>query len=167
VIHPDEWYMHKALALAHRAAERYDEVPIGAVVVDKHGVIIGRASNSVERKKTQAAHAEVLALVQAGKKSGDWRLEECTIFVTLEPCGMCMDLIQLSRIARVVYGATSPLFSYRLDNQGQVPIYKKNSPVIVSGICQERSGELLKDFFKKKRRESRVWSKEDQRDDRP
>lgn len=155
----DEWYMHKALMVAKRAAAVYDEVPIGAVVVDSTGAIISRAGNSVERTKTQAAHAEVLAIARAGKKRGDWRLEECTIFVTLEPCGMCMDLIFLSRIARVVYGAASPLFSYRLDKQGQIPIYKKNTPAMVSGVCQDMAGELLKDFFKKKERTRVIGAK--------
>lgn len=158
----DTWYMSKALEQAQKAFDN-DEVPIGAIVVSTDGTIIGRGANAVEQKKTQAAHAEVIAIIRAGKKINDWRLEGCILFVTLEPCGMCMNLIELSRIKRVVFAADSPLFSYRLDKDGQIPIYKKNIATCSSGVCSEEASQLLKTFFRKKRKEKREWSKKSSR----
>ncbi len=110
--------MRQALKLAQKAAV-IDEVPIGALVVNEQGVILGRGYNMVEKLCTQTAHAELRALTQAGKKVGDWRLNGCWLYVTLQPCAMCLNSIKLSRIQGVVYGAESPLFGYHLDNTGE------------------------------------------------
>jgi len=142
--------MRQALAQAHRAFER-DEVPIGAVVVNKDGAIIARGYNQVEVQDTQSAHAELLAINKAGKKRGDWRLNDCWLYVTLEPCSMCMNLIYLSRFAGVVFGAASPLFGYRLDNTQSDQVYKKVTICVVEGVGADESAQLLKNFFNKKR----------------
>jgi len=97
----DKKYMCQALTLARKALAS-DEVPIGALVVDEQGVIVGRGFNQVMKRCTQRAHAEVTALAQAGKKRGDWRLNGCVLYVTLEPCAMCMAFAYLSRVQAVV-----------------------------------------------------------------
>jgi tRNA(adenine34) deaminase len=152
MMHDDLYYMRQALVQAHKAAAK-DEVPVGAVIVDADGKIIARAHNLVEAKKTQGAHAECLAIAQAGKKRGDWRLEECTIYVTLEPCAHCIQLIIMSRVKRLVYGAASPLFGYTLDTHGMVSIYKNSHFLtsVVAGIEAQESARLMQQFFKNKR----------------
>ena len=94
----NEYYMKKALVLARKAFD-LGEVPVGSIVVDSNEKIIGRGYNSVEKNKSQLAHAELLAISKAVKKRGDWRLDGCTLYVTLEPCGMCFHAIGLSRIS--------------------------------------------------------------------
>jgi tRNA(adenine34) deaminase len=151
-----EFFMQKALRQA-AVALKYGEVPIGAVVVDAQGVVLGRAFNKVETVHTQTAHAEVLAIARACKKNGDWRLNGCWLYVTLEPCLMCLGLIQLSRIEGVVFGAKSHLFGSRLHTGPQLPSYAKHLKV-EGGIKEAESIALLKAFFKdvrKKRKDSR------------
>ena len=145
-------YMQQALVQAHKAANA-QEVPIGAVIVNAQGKVISRAYNKVEQHNTQVAHAEVLAISKAGKKVGDWRLLGCWIYVTLEPCAMCLNLILLSRMEGIVFGATSPLFGYHLDKAGTLSIYKnRHLPIkVVSAVGEEESIALLKHFFKQKR----------------
>lgn len=147
----DIFFMQEALAQAKLAAE-IDEVPIGAIVVNSEGDIIARAYNSVERDCTQRSHAESLAIEYAAKSLGDWRLDGCWVYVTLEPCSMCMGLIKLSRLAGVVYGASSPLFGFSLDNEQDLWLYKKGIISIVEGIGGDQAAELLKKFFHKKRK---------------
>lgn len=146
----DHYYMERALTCAHKAYEQ-DEVPIGAVVVDNNGVIIGRGYNRVEQLSSQNAHAEIRALVAATKKRNDWRLDGCWLYVTLEPCTMCMGLIALSRLEGVVFGAASPLFGYRLDKDADIWLYKKDAVQSIEGVCALQSTEILKKFFKKQR----------------
>lgn len=146
----DAQYMQKALDQASLAFAQ-DEVPIGAVVVERDGTLIGAGYNLVEAKKTQQAHAEMLALNQAVQFRNDWRLDGCTLYVTLEPCSMCIGLIRLSRISRVVYAADSPLFGYHLDNQGDSWVYK-NDIEIRAGVAADEARQLLKQFFQKKRK---------------
>jgi tRNA(adenine34) deaminase len=146
-------FMQEALTQAKLAYE-IDEVPIGAVVVNSEGDIIARAYNSVERDCTQRAHAECLAIEQAGKSLGDWRLSGCWLYVTLEPCSMCMGLIRLSRLAGVVYGASSPLFGFSLDNADDLWVYKRGVISVVEGVGVDEAADLLKDFFHKKRKKS-------------
>ncbi len=147
-----QFYMQKALALARRAFAA-DEVPIGALIVDRSGAIIARAFNLPECKMTQTAHAELLALAKAGKKIGDWRLEGCWLYVTLEPCAMCMNAIILSRVEGIVFGAESPLFGYqKVDKHTPSWLYKRDNLAIIGGICEEESRTLLQDFFKQKRK---------------
>lgn len=149
----DILFMNLALKQA-RLAFKKDEVPVGAVVVDAKGMVIGRGHNLVEHKHQQTAHAEVIAINKAAKKIGDWRLNGCTLYVTLEPCSMCMSLAALSRIDRVVYGASSPLFGYELDKQQNDQVYNRNVQFVTKGICADESRALLQQFFKKKRRKS-------------
>jgi len=148
----DQLFMRQALACARRAFA-YDEVPIGAVIVDATGSVIGRGYNRVEKRKCQIAHAEAVAIERATQKRADWRLDGCWIYVTLEPCSMCMSLIQLSRCVGMVYGAKSPLFGYRLDNTPGSPVYKRDAFTIVGGIQGEHSAHLLQTFFQRKRKE--------------
>src|SRR5690348_11818590 len=98
----DLFFMQEALIEAHKSQQN-DEVPVRAVEINKDGIIIARGHNNVEKDCTQRSHAESLASEQAGKQLGDWRLEECWLYVTLEPCSMCINLIKLSRLAGVVY----------------------------------------------------------------
>ncbi|WP_296240971.1 nucleoside deaminase, partial [uncultured Faecalicoccus sp.] len=102
----DAYWMKKALAQAQLAASK-DEVPIGCVIVYKDK-ILSRAYNQREKKQSSLAHAEILAIEKACKKLGSWRLEDCTLYVTLEPCPMCTGAIIQSRIPRVVFGAYDP-----------------------------------------------------------
>lgn len=145
------FYMQKALAQARRALAA-DEVPIGAVVVAPDGTIVGRGFNQVEKRGCQIAHAEMLAVQQASKKQGDWRLLGHWVYVTLEPCSMCMNFMKLSRVAGIVYGAESPLFGYHLDNDSGHRVYNKIAVQIQKGVCAEEAASLLKQFFQKKRK---------------
>lgn len=150
----DTYFMNQALTQAKRAFAK-DEVPVGAVVVSPQGNIIARGHNQVEKKHTQAAHAEVQALVKAGKKVADWRLEGHWLYVTLEPCAICMNLIYLSRLAGVIYGAKSPLFGYHhLDNNGSSSLYKRDAVMVIADICGQEAAQLLRTFFKEKRNKS-------------
>lgn len=146
----DLFFMKEAFDQAKLAYE-IDEVPIGAVVVNSEGVIIARSHNSVERDCSQRSHAECLAIELAGKALGDWRLSGCWLYVTLEPCSMCMGLIKLSRLAGVVYGAASPLFGFRLDKQEDLWVYKRDPMLVIEGVMVEETASLLKDFFHNKR----------------
>ncbi|NDD54140.1 nucleoside deaminase [bacterium] len=156
-----ETFMGKAIKQA-LVSLKYKEVPIGAVVVDKHGTVIGRGYNKMETAACQLAHAEARAIAQACKRIGDWRLNGCTIYVTLEPCLMCIGLIQLSRIEAVVFGATSPLFGSVVTTSLPLPSYAKHLS-IESGIRAEECMALLQSFFKnvrKQRKEKRRGSSE-------
>lgn len=146
----DIFFMQQVLHLAQNAFDK-DEVPIGALVVDQHGKIIGKGFNCTENKNSQAAHAEIIALQKAGAKIKNWRLEGCWLYVNLEPCAMCMNMAILSRIEGVVFGAQSPLFGFHLDNDLSIGIYKKGAPKIVAGVEQDQAAQLLKRFFKTKR----------------
>jgi len=147
---PDVFYMQSALRCAHKAAAA-DEVPIGAVIV-RNGEVIGRAWNQVELLKDATAHAEMLAITQAEAAVGDWRLGECDLYVTKEPCPMCAGAIVLSRLRRVVFGCSDPkggaaggwinlLQSDALNHRCEV----------TSGVLAEESAALLRQFFGKKR----------------
>jgi len=149
----DLFFMQEALVEAKKAQE-IDEVPIGAIVVNKKGVIIARGYNRVEKDCTQRSHAEGLAIEQAGKGLKDWRLENCWIYITLEPCTMCMELIKLSRLAGVVYGASSPLFGFQLDKIEDLSVYKRDTFSIIEGVRSNESADILKQFFRKKRKNS-------------
>lgn len=149
----DLFFMQQALEQAQLAAD-INEVPIGAVIVSTEGAIIGRGHNSVERDCTQRSHAECIAIEQAGKSLGDWRLNGCWLYVTLEPCSMCMGLIKLSRLDGVVYGAASPLFGFRLDNQEDLWVYKGDALKVIEGIRAAEAAVMLKNFFYKKRKQS-------------
>jgi tRNA(adenine34) deaminase len=146
----DIFFMKKALQEAKKAFDK-DEVPIGAIVVAPDGkLILSKSHNLTEQKKCQSAHAEVLAIEKACKKMGDWRLNDCTIYITLEPCAMCMNLILLSRIKKVVFALESKLYGFSIDKYSTFELYK--CPMqIRKDICMQESLDLLQLFFKRKR----------------
>ena len=148
--HSDSWYMRKALALARKAASQH-EVPVGALIVNEQGLIIGRGFNRVEQLNSQLEHAELRALRQATRKQNDWRLDECTVYITLEPCIMCLCALGLSRCRRIVYAARSPLFGGTVDKICLPSLYTKHLRLIESGLCADEAADLLKRFFKQKR----------------
>ena len=148
-----ELLMQKAINQA-KVALRHGEVPIGAVVVNKEGVIIGRGYNRMEEAGCQLAHAEARAIAQACKKIGDWRLNGCSIYVSLEPCLMCIGLIQLSRVESVIFGAPSPLFGCGLSKDAPVPSYAKHLR-ITHGILASECALLLQDFFRQARKKEK------------
>lgn len=146
----DQKFMKAALAQARKAAV-HNEVPVGAIVVDAQGVVIGRGYNKVESCGSQTAHAELQALLKATRIKKNWRLTGCWMYVTLEPCVMCIGLIVNSRMAGVVYAAQSFLFGYSLDKHIASWVYKKNAFRVIHGVCSQEAVVLLKDFFSKKR----------------
>jgi tRNA(adenine34) deaminase len=146
----DRRFMQEALALARQALDAED-VPIGALVV-RRGRIIGRGYNQREKLQDPTAHAEMIALTAAAAHVGHWRLEGCTLYVTLEPCPMCAGALVLARLPRLVYGASDSkagasgsLFTLtqdpRLNHQVET----------VAGILAEPSAELLREFFRHRR----------------
>ncbi len=143
------YFMSLAIDQANLALQK-NEVPVGAVLVDENEGVISQGYNKIETLKCQTAHAEIIVIEDACKKKGDWRLDGCKIYITLEPCLMCFGLIQLSRLDAVFYGAKSQLFGFGLDNGDGFPIYKKDL-FVRGGIKAEDSVALLQDFFKDKR----------------
>ncbi|MFB5198554.1 tRNA adenosine(34) deaminase TadA [Neobacillus sp. KR4-4] len=151
----DEYFMKEAMKEAKKA-EAIDEVPIGAVLV-MDGKIVARAHNLRETDQTAIAHAELIAIDQACRETGTWRLEESTLYVTLEPCPMCAGAIILSRVKRVVYGAADPkagcagtLMNLLEDNR-----FNHQSGV-TSGVLERECGQLLSDFFRKIRERKKL-----------
>ncbi|MFD1416261.1 tRNA adenosine(34) deaminase TadA [Oceanobacillus jeddahense] len=146
----DEKYMAAALQEARRAW-MLNEVPIGAVVV-KDGEIIGRGFNLRESMQTTLTHAELLAIQDANQKVGSWRLEDCTLYVTLEPCPMCAGAIVQSRVKRVVYGASDPKAGCAgtLMNLLEEPRFNHQVEV-KSGVLEPQCSTVLKNFFKELR----------------
>lgn len=147
----DEHYMREALRMARKAA-RLDEVPIGAVIVH-HGQIIGRAWNQVETLKDATAHAEMLALTQAESALEDWRLSECDLYVTKEPCPMCAGAIVHCRIRRVIFGCGDAKGGAAggFWNLLQAPNLNHRSE-ITPGVLAEDSVAILKAFFAEARK---------------
>lgn len=146
----DIYFMGECLAQARKALIS-DEVPVGAVVVNAHGLVVARAYNAVEAQCSQRAHAESLALAKAGKKCNNWRLDGHWLYITLQPCIMCMGLIRLSRLDGVVYGAPSPLFGSGLDFELPSTVYKSQI-ALIGGVLQDEAAVLLKEFFQDKRK---------------
>ena len=146
----DATFMREALRLAAKAREA-DEVPVGAVVV-RAGKIIGRAYNQVELLKDATAHAEMLALTQAEAAAGDWRLVDCDLYVTKEPCVMCAGALIHVRIRRLVFGCADPRSGAAgsVMNLLQNPAFNHHCE-ITSGILQNECAAILQDFFRKKR----------------
>jgi len=146
----DEYFMREALRQAVKAYEA-DEVPVGAVVV-RAGRIIARAYNQVELLKDATAHAEMLALTQAEAAVGDWRLTECDLYVTKEPCPMCAGALVHTRIRRVIFGCTDPSAGAAgsMMNLLQMPAFNHRCE-ITSGVLQKECATILQDFFRKRR----------------
>ncbi len=142
-------FMEEALKQAKKAAKK-DEVPVGAVIV-RRGKIISRARNEREDKKDPLAHAELLAIKRAARKIGGWRLSDCTIYVTLEPCPMCAGAIANSRISEVVFGA------YDKKGGAYGSLYNiadgrlNHTPNVQGGFMQKQCAEILKAYFATKR----------------
>lgn len=149
-----ERWMKQALKEAARAAEE-GEVPVGAVIVH-NGMVIGRGYNRPEGLRDATAHAEILAIGAASDALGDWRLEDCTIYVTLEPCPMCAGAIVQARIPRLVYGAPDPKAGAcgTLFNIVEDP--RLNHRVeVVAGVLARESTDLLRAFFREVRKKER------------
>lgn len=147
----DEIFMNEALKQAKRAYY-YDDVPIGAVIV-KNDRIISKAYNKKEKNNIVTEHAEILAINKACKKLNNWRLNDCTIYITLEPCLMCIGAILQSRIGRIVYGASNGNFGFtNAISENLDQFEKKYNLEITSGLYADKSRFLLQQFFQEKRR---------------
>jgi tRNA(adenine34) deaminase len=151
IVRTDEDGMRAALREA-RAAAAADEVPVGCVVVHD-GTIVGRGRNQVEALRDATAHAEVVAIGAASNALQSWRLHECTLYVTLEPCAMCAGAIVLARLGRLVYGALDPKAGACGSVLDVIHEPRLNHRVeIASGVLAGECGELLREFFAAKRR---------------
>jgi tRNA(adenine34) deaminase len=146
----DEKWMREALLLAERATQTGD-VPVGALIV-RDGEVIAASHNRKEERNNPLAHAEILAIEEASRRLGCWRLSGCTLYVTLEPCLMCAGAIIHGRIDRVVYatpdpktGAVDSLYSVLADAR------LNHSPVVVSGVLRDEAATMLKSFFRRLR----------------
>ena len=152
--------MRAALREAHASLAR-DEVPVGCVIVHE-GLVIGRGHNQVEGLQDATAHAEILAICAASNALGSWRLHECTLYVTLEPCSMCAGAIVLARLGRLVYGASDPKAGACGSVLDVVGERRLNHRVEVEReVMAEECGELLREFFRKKRARTERLALED------
>jgi len=134
-----------------RGCLEWGDVPIGAVVA-RGGEVIARARNQRERRHDPTAHAEILVLREAGERLGSWRLEGCTLFVTLEPCAMCAGASVLARIDRLVYGAPDPKAGFAGSLGDLIREPRLNHRVdVTSGVLADASSELLRAFFRQRR----------------
>jgi tRNA(adenine34) deaminase len=135
-----------------RRARRIDEVPVGAVLVDESGSLLATAHNRTIANADPTAHAEILALRAAAGKLRNYRLLNTTLYVTIEPCLMCMGAVVHARVARVVYGAPDPKWGaagslYHFAQDGRL----NHRPGVVSGVCETECRELMQEFFRLKR----------------
>lgn len=145
----DRYFMSRAIGLARQAAGR-GEVPVGAVVV-LDGEIVGRGHNRPISRNDPTAHAEISALRTAARKMGNYRLPGCDLYVTLEPCAMCLGALVQARIRRLVYGAADPK-SGAVRSVMRFPFAKLNHrPLISAGLMAEECASVLKDFFRERR----------------
>lgn len=145
-----EIFMRQALALAREAAAA-GEVPVGCVVV-REGVVVGRGRNRREETRSAASHAEMEAIAQANAALNSWRLEDCELYVTLEPCPMCAGAILNARISRVYFGARDRVMGAC---GGVMNLFMEdfpNRPALVGGILESACGQVLSDFFQELRR---------------
>jgi tRNA(adenine34) deaminase len=143
--------MQEAIELA-KGASNFDDVPVGALIVNEQGEVLATGLNLREKDNNPTAHAEMVAIKNAGNKIGNWRLDDLTLVVTLEPCVMCAGAIAQSRIKRLVFGA----FDQKAGAVGSVWDVIRDPRAltkveVVSGVLQHESSELLKQFFKIKR----------------
>jgi tRNA(adenine34) deaminase len=146
----EDYFMRLALREAERALE-HDDVPIGAVIV-RDGELIAGAHNERELRADPTAHAEILALREAARLGGSWRLLDTVVYVTLEPCAMCAGALVLARVGRVVYGATDPkagACGSVLDVLGEPRL--NHRPEVAAGLLAPECGELLSSFFASRR----------------
>lgn len=150
----DRAMMQKALALAAKAA-KVGEVPVGALVYETATArVVGQSFNTREADRNPLAHAEHIAILEAAKKIRDWRLDACTLVVTLEPCAMCAGAIVNARLARVVYGAMDPKAGFAGSLGNLLEDTRLNHHVKpIAGVCADESSAMLKDFFARLRSE--------------
>lgn len=156
-LHSDDYFMGEALRQARRAGAA-EEVPVGAVIV-REGLVIARAFNQVELLKDATAHAEMLAITQAEEALGDWRLNDCTLYVTKEPCPMCAGAIVHVRLARVVFGASDAKAGAAGSalNLLQFPSLNHRC-AITPGVREPECRELLRAFFAAQRAKAKTES---------
>jgi len=147
----DQYYMQLALSLAREAGDD-GEAPVGCVIVDSSGAVIGRGRNRREKEKTATAHAELEAIEDACKTLGDWRLNGCSLYVTLEPCPMCAGAVIMSRISKIFYGTRDELtgscgsvINLFMEPYGQFTQIK-------GGILADECSALLTEFFSELRK---------------
>jgi tRNA(adenine34) deaminase len=146
----DEYFMHLALREAERALE-HDDVPIGVVLV-RDGEVVAAAHNERELRQDPTAHAEIIALREAARLAGTWRVLDTVVYVTLEPCAMCAGAIVLARIPRVAYGASDPkagACGSVLDVLGEPRL--NHRPEVAGGLLAQECGQLLSGFFASRR----------------
>ncbi|MGM0471075.1 MAG: tRNA adenosine(34) deaminase TadA [Bacillota bacterium] len=145
--HSDDYYMQLALEEAKRAYQKA-EVPIGAVIVDSTGQVLAASHNLREELADPTAHAEVLAIREAAESLGDWRLYDCTIYVTIEPCIMCVGALIQSRVSKVVYGAADTKGG-AVDSVLKLANFKKfnHQLEVESGVLESECRNLMKSFF--------------------
>ena len=150
----DELFMRQALSEAAKAADK-GEIPVGAVLV-KNGEIVCATHNLCEELHDATAHAERLAISEAGRITGSWRLADCTLYVTLEPCPMCTGACINSRIGRIVYAAKDPRAG-ACESLVKLPAYPlESTPVCEGGLLEEEALSMLRTFFLKKRSEKKA-----------
>lgn len=153
-------YMELALEEANKALKQ-DEVPIGAIVVDPDGKVIGKGYNRRELDQDATQHAEMIAIREACKNIGLWRLIDCSLFVTLEPCPMCAGAIINSRIKDVYFGAMDPKAGACGSVVDLFSVEKFNHhPHVIRGLFQEKSSQMLKDFFREIRKKQKEAKKQ-------
>lgn len=145
-LYTDEYFMRKALDEAFQAMEE-EEIPIGAVVVHQNK-IIGKGHNQTERLTDVTAHAEMIAITAASSFLNSKFLQDCTLYVTIEPCVMCAGAIRWARFDRVVYGASEPKFGYTQANMG----ITGSKTIINHGVLEKECASIMQDFFKGKRK---------------
>ncbi|MEW6672109.1 MAG: tRNA adenosine(34) deaminase TadA [Thermodesulfobacteriota bacterium] len=151
---PHDQRMRLALQEAEKAGQN-DEIPIGAIIVDPSGAVISAAHNRTIALADPTAHAEILALREAARTVGNYRLLNTTLYVTVEPCVMCMGAIVHARVATVVYGVADPKWGgagslYDLAADSRL----NHRPQVISGICESACRELLQAFFRSKRKDA-------------
>jgi tRNA(adenine34) deaminase len=145
------WLMDEALIEAEKAY-RLNEVPIGAVVVDSSGAILSRSHNLKEKTNNPCGHAEVLAIIEAAKKVNNWRLLDCSLYVTLEPCPMCLSAMIQARIGTLIFGAYDPKGGSLSLNYNFYKDKKLNHSLpIIGGLRHFECSKLLSSFFREKR----------------
>jgi len=150
LLQPHDYWMRQALDQARAAFEK-DEVPVGAVVMHEERVI-AQAYNQRETLNDPTAHAEMIAITQAAEALGSWRLSDCTLYVTLEPCPMCAGAIVQSRLPTVIFGATDPKGGgcqslYAITNDERL----NHRSIVIGGVLEQECSTILSEFFQKQR----------------
>ena len=148
----DEERMRQALVLADRAQHEYDEIPVGAVVIDPDGAVVGEGWNRNIGEHDPSAHAEIVAMRAAGRRLGNHRLVGCTLYVTLEPCAMCAMAMVHARVARVVFGAADPKTGAAGSVFDLLADPRHNHRVeVLGGVLGDEAGRRLRNYFRAKR----------------